>query len=65
VPAEPGRVGQQRAESLHLAVHGDVIHVDAALSEQLLDVAIGQPEPQIPAHRQHDHLRWKPEASER
>jgi uncharacterized membrane protein YgcG len=45
VPAEPGRVGQQRAESLHPSVHGDVVDVDAALSEQLLDVAIGQPEP--------------------
>jgi hypothetical protein len=46
-------------------VHGDVVDVDAALGQQLLHVPIGQPEPQIPAHRQHDHLRGEPEAGER
>jgi hypothetical protein len=33
VPAEPGRVGQQRCEPLHPSVHGDVVDVDAALGE--------------------------------
>jgi hypothetical protein len=31
VPAEPGRVGQQRREAAHPPVHGDVIHRNAAL----------------------------------
>jgi hypothetical protein len=65
VPAEPGRVGQQRREPLHPAVHRDMIHLDATLGQQLLHIPIGQPEPQIPAHRKHDHFGWEPEASER
>jgi hypothetical protein len=65
VPAEPGRVGQQRSEPPHPPVHADMIHVDAALGQQLLHIPVGQPEPQIPAHRQHDHLRRKPEAGKR
>ena len=65
VPGEPGRVGQQRREPLHPPVHGDVVDVDAALGQQLLDVPVGQAEPQIPAHRQHDHLRREPEPGER
>jgi len=35
-----------------------VIHVDAALGQQLLDVSIGQAIPQIPADRERDHL-WR------
>jgi hypothetical protein len=33
-----------------------VIHLDTPLGEQLLDVAVGQAEAQVPADRQHDHL---------
>jgi hypothetical protein len=36
----------------------------AALSEQLLHVAVRQPEPQLPPHCHDDHLGRKPEAGE-
>jgi len=36
-----------------------VVNLDAALCEQLLDVAVGQAEAQIPADRQHDDVRRK------
>jgi hypothetical protein len=42
MPAGPGGLGQDRRESLDPAVDGDVIHVDAAFGEQLLNVAIQQ-----------------------
>jgi hypothetical protein len=35
--------GEQRRESLHPPVDGDVVDLDAALGEQLFDVAVGQP----------------------
>jgi hypothetical protein len=34
-----------------------VIDFDASLGEQLLDVAIGQAEAQVPADHQDDHVR--------
>jgi hypothetical protein len=37
---------------------------DAALDEQLLDVAVRQGEAEVPAHRQHDHLERMAKASE-
>ncbi len=37
-----------------------VIDLDAALGEQLLDVALGQAVAQVPAHRNRDHLTWEP-----
>jgi len=43
---------------------GDMVHGDAALGQQLLNVPVGQAVPQIPADRDHDHLPRKPEASE-
>jgi hypothetical protein len=36
-------------ETLHPAVHGDVIHRDTALGEQLFDLPLGEPVPQVPA----------------
>jgi hypothetical protein len=45
VPARSGGIGQQRREAHHPAVDRDVVDFDAALHEQLLDVAIGEPEP--------------------
>jgi hypothetical protein len=64
VPAGPGGLGEQRREPLHPAVECDVIDLDASLGEQLLDVAIGQAEAQVPADRQDDHVRWEAEAGE-
>jgi hypothetical protein len=50
VPREAGGVGKQRGEPLHPSVHRDVVDLDAAFGEQLLDVAVGQPVAQLPAH---------------
>src|SRR5690242_18616209 len=47
VAARPGRVDQQWCEALHPPVQGDVIDVDAALSEELFEVAVRQPEPTL------------------
>jgi hypothetical protein len=65
VSAESGGVGQQRAEAPYPPVDRDVVDVDAALGQQLLHVPVGQAEPQIPAYRQHDHIRREPEPNER
>jgi hypothetical protein len=32
-------------------VDGDMVHLDAALGEQFLDVSVGQAEAQVPADR--------------
>jgi hypothetical protein len=42
VAIEPGRVGQQRREPLHPPVHRDVVHLDTAVHQKLLDVAVGE-----------------------
>jgi hypothetical protein len=65
VAAGPGGVGEQRREPHHPPVDGDVVDLDAALGEQLLDVAVGQAETQVPAHRHDDHIRREAEADER
>ena len=61
----PGRVDQQRGESLHPRVQGDVIGLHAAFSEEFHKTLARQPESQIPAHRQWNHFRLGPKASER
>jgi hypothetical protein len=33
-----------------------VVDLDAVLGQQLLDIAVGQPVAQVPAHRDRDHL---------
>jgi hypothetical protein len=43
-------VEQQRRIPLHPPVLRDVFHLDAALGQQLLHVAVGQAGPQVPAH---------------
>jgi hypothetical protein len=40
-----------------------VIHLDTSLSQQLLDIAIGQAVAQVPAHPHRDHLTGEPIAS--
>jgi hypothetical protein len=65
VAAGPGSLGQQGREALDPAVDGDVVDLDAAFGQQLLDVAVRQREAQVPAHRQHDHIGREAEASER
>ena len=63
--AGPGSLGEQGREAEHPPVDRDVVDLDAAFGEQFLDVAVGQAEAQVPADREHDHLRWEAEAGER
>ena len=50
VPAGPGGRGRQRRESQHPAGDRHVVDLDAAFGEQLLDVTVGETEPQVPPH---------------
>jgi len=52
-------------EPLHPPVDRDVIDFYTALYQQFLNVAVGQVVPQVPAHRDHDDVRWEPEPSKR
>jgi hypothetical protein len=54
--SRPGGVDKLRCEGLHPAVDRHVVDLDAALGQQLLDIAVGQPVAQVPAHRDRDHL---------
>jgi len=45
-------------------VDRDVINLDAAFGQALLNVSIGEAVAQIPADVQQDHLRWEPEPNE-
>jgi hypothetical protein len=62
VPARPSSLGQQRREPLDPTVDRDVIDLDAPLSKQLLDLAVGQAEAQVPADRDDDHVGREAEA---
>jgi hypothetical protein len=42
-----------------------VVDLDATFGEQFLDVTVGQPEAQVPADRNYDHIGWEAEAGER
>ncbi len=57
MPAGSGGVDEQWGKPLHPAIDGDVIHLDAPLGRQLLDVTVGEPVAQVPAHSHRDHLR--------
>jgi hypothetical protein len=61
--ARPSSLGQQRCEPLHPAIHGDVVDLDAPFAEQLLDVAVGEAEAQVPVDRDDNHIGWESEAS--
>jgi hypothetical protein len=41
-----------------------VVDLDAALGQQLLDVAVGEAEAQIPADRYDNDIGWEAEAGE-
>ena len=62
--ARPGGLSEQRREPLHPPVDGDVVNLDAAFGEQLLDIAVGEAKAQVPADRQHDHIRREAETGE-
>jgi hypothetical protein len=42
-----------------------MVDLDPALGEKLLEVAVGEPIPEVPAHREQDDLRREPEPGER
>jgi hypothetical protein len=62
VAAGASGLGQQRREPLDPPVDGDVVDLDATLGEQLLDIAVGQAEAQVPADGEHDDVGWEAEA---
>ncbi len=64
-PARTGRVDQLRSELLDPPVQGHMVHLDAALGEDLLQVPVGQSVPQVPADRQQDDVRRETEPHER
>jgi hypothetical protein len=53
----PSGLSQQRREAQHPPVDRHMVHLDTPLAEEFLDVAVGQAEAQVPADRQHDHIR--------
>jgi hypothetical protein len=65
MPAGPGSLGQQRHEPQHPPVDGDVVDLDATLSQELFDVAMRQTEAQVPADRDDEDIGWIAEAGER
>jgi hypothetical protein len=64
MPGEPRRLDELGGEPLDPPVDGDVVHGDAALGQQLLDIPVGQALAQVPADRDRDHLPREPEAGE-
>jgi hypothetical protein len=63
VAAGPSGVRQQWREAQHPAVDGDVVDLDAPLDQEFLDIAVGQPEAQVLADREHSHPEWEAEAN--
>jgi hypothetical protein len=60
--AWPGGVGQKWREPLDPAVDRDVVDLDTAVGEELLDVAVGQAEAEVPADRDDDDVGREAEA---
>ena len=60
-----GRVCEQRREPLDPPVDGDVVDLDPTLTEEVLDIAIRESVPQIPADREDDDLGREPEPRKR
>jgi IS6 family transposase len=46
-------------------VHRDIVDVDAAVGQQLLDVPVGRAVAEVPADGDRDHLPWEPEPGKR
>ena len=58
MPAGASSLGQQRREAQHPPVDSDVVNLNAAFDQELLDVAVGQAEAQVPADREHNYIGW-------
>jgi hypothetical protein len=54
VLSSPSGLGELRGEALDPAVDRDVVDLDPALGQELLDVPVGEAEPQVPPDRQGD-----------
>jgi hypothetical protein len=52
VSARAGGLDDQRSEVLDPAVPRDMVDLDSTLRQQFLEIAVRQPEPQIPPDRQ-------------
>ena len=63
-PARWSGLGRGAARR-RLVILGSATRLDAALGEQRFDVAVGQAEAQVPAHRQHDDVGREAETRER
>jgi hypothetical protein len=59
VPSSSCGLGELGREALDPAVDRDVVDLDPALGQQLLDVPVGQAEPQVPADRKGDDFGWE------
>jgi hypothetical protein len=65
VPARSRCVREKWREALHPPEHSHVIDLNPTLGQELSDIAIREPEPQIPAEGKDDDLGREPEALER
>jgi hypothetical protein len=63
--ARPSGIRQDRREPLDPSEQGHVIDLDPALSEEFLQIPVGQPVAQVPTHGEQDDLRRESESSER
>jgi hypothetical protein len=52
-------LGELRGEALDPPEDRDVVDLDPALGQQLLDVPVGEAEPQVPSDRQGDDFGWE------
>jgi hypothetical protein len=60
----PHALLELRREALDPAVERDVVDLDATFCEEFLEVAVGEPEAQVPPHRDQDHVGRKAEPGE-
>ncbi len=60
VLSRPGCLRELRCEPLDPPEDRDVVDLDPALGQELLDVPVGQAEPQVPPHRKRDDLGREP-----
>jgi hypothetical protein len=56
--------GHQRRKAEHPPVDSHVVDLDPALSEELLDITVGQAEVQVPADSDDDDIGREPESGE-
>jgi hypothetical protein len=65
VAARPSGIRQDWREPLDPSEQGHMIDLDPALSEEFLQIPVGQPVAQVQTHGEQDELRRESESSER